>query len=731
MADRESTQERAPRRAPLSYGSLFVGLRYLLKKKLSYLATLGVALSVGVIIVVMSVFTGFHRELTAAIRGWLSDMKVKPMGAGMYAMDDWELLRRRVLELDRIRGAAPFIEGAGLLRQPATGRMFHIMFRGVDPELEGSASDLPEYMESGSLDDLERVYPTADGGRLKACFVGHEFFGFVPAALQSRPRELVLVTVTPDLRRALARLAINGVFKTGNAEYDSNFVVLGLETAADLVDSGDSVSGLNVRLSDYRDAEGVRSKLAELLRPGLTLRTFSGAASTMALSGDGRVLALQNPAGEVVVHDAAGRRESVRLPPGRGASALALDAPGERLFVGRPDGTGALFETMSGRSLLGIAQGASPVATACFSPQGYLLALAREDGALDVFDAEGGEALATFPPRGGGVRDLSFDGTGERLVAVRADGQARLYEAETGREGRSFRDPEGVGLTTAAFSPDRRTLVAGCEDGRLLVWEIGAGGPIVSVPTGHEAGVMKARFGWTSEIVLSAGADGLRAWHLRRTAAGAAAWQRFEVPARDSSWSAVAFGTDGARGAALGPDGTARLLYTGPGFEVRTWKEERKTFLEAIETERFLQGLIMSLILVLAEFFIFAIITTMVYEKRRDIGILKAVGFTRGQICLVFLTCGLAIGLVGALLGVGGGLLFADNINAVRDFIRQVIHWDPFPQNIYYFTEIPTHVGFLTPAVTAGGAVICSLLFSLVPALRAARMDPVQTLHHE
>ena len=201
---------------------------------------------------------------------------------------------------------------------------------------------------------------------------------------------------------------------------------------------------------------------------------------------------------------------------------------------------------------------------------------------------------------------------------------------------------------------------------------------------------------------------------------------------RGSVWkTSTSFRADGERAAILGGDGTVRLRYTGGGFVIMSWEEERKTFLEAVQMERFLQALIMSLILVLAEFFVFVILTTMVYEKRRDIGILKAVGFTKGQVGRAFLVVGLAIGLAGAVLGVVGGVLFADNINAVREFVRQVTGWDPFPPNVYYFTEIPTYVGWVTPAITAGGAVLCALLFSLIPALRAARMDPVQTLHYE
>ena len=139
----------------------------------------------------------------------------------------------------------------------------------------------------------------------------------------------------------------------------------------------------------------------------------------------------------------------------------------------------------------------------------------------------------------------------------------------------------------------------------------------------------------------------------------------------------------------------------------------------------------MSLILIVAEFFIFAILVTIVNERRRDIGILKSIGFTGGQICRIFLLIGLAIGTAGGVLGTVGGLLFSNNINVVKDLIERWTGFNPFPPDVYYFTEIPHHVDNMTLVLTGGGAVVCSLIFSIWPAFRAARLDPVRTLHYE
>ena len=169
----------------------------------------------------------------------------------------------------------------------------------------------------------------------------------------------------------------------------------------------------------------------------------------------------------------------------------------------------------------------------------------------------------------------------------------------------------------------------------------------------------------------------------------------------------------------------------GQKYMVTTWEEKQKNFLQAVAMERFIMAVILSFILVLAGFCIFAILTTTVYEKRRDIGILKAVGFTKGMIASVFLFNGLAIGLFGSAIGIVGGKLFTGNINAIESFIERATGFTPFPQKIYYFDRIPTADSWWIPVAVAAGAILCSLIFSLLPALKAAKLDPIETLRFE
>jgi len=86
---------------------------------------------------------------------------------------------------------------------------------------------------------------------------------------------------------------------------------------------------------------------------------------------------------------------------------------------------------------------------------------------------------------------------------------------------------------------------------------------------------------------------------------------------------------------------------------------------------------------------------------------------------------------MGAVVGTIGGLLFAYNINEIAAFVEKLTGWTPFPKDVYYFTTIPVDKGLAMPLVIAAGAIVLSLVFSVMPAVKAARMDPVQTLRFE
>lgn len=476
----------------MSHTPVFLGLRYLFRKKLSYLAMIAVAVSVGTLIVVMSVMTGFEQQLRSVVRGYLSDVTVQPQAGTLHGLEDWRTMRQRLLGMEHVEAAAPYVQGPGLMRVPRVDHMAHVMFRGMDPQLEPAVTKFgSEFVQHGGLEDLNRTYVDENGAEVRACLVGSQmarqwstYYGLydmlserledpersrvlkmmsevraarrmedaraemeeVIAELAGIDRnlaglvrmnseralrdEIVLITATEDLRRRLRKYVVAGIFETGRFDYDSGVVLLSLESAMDFARSEGGVTGLNLALEDFSKAPEVKKNL----------------------------------------------------------------------------------------------------------------------------------------------------------------------------------------------------------------------------------------------------------------------------PA---------------------------------GLTARTWEDQQRNFLEAVEMERMLMGLILSFVGLLAGFCIFAILIMTVYEKRRDIGILKSVGYTPGYIATVFLVDGGAVGLLGAVVGVVGGLLFAGNINSIADFIERTTGWTPFPEDVYYFTRIPADTGLLVPLIIAAGALLCSLVFSVVPAIKAARMDPVDTLRFE
>lgn len=169
----------------------------------------------------------------------------------------------------------------------------------------------------------------------------------------------------------------------------------------------------------------------------------------------------------------------------------------------------------------------------------------------------------------------------------------------------------------------------------------------------------------------------------------------------------------------------------GLEYYVQTWEDARRTFLTAVMMERRVMAFILFFIIVVAGFNILAILTMVVLEKSKDIGILKALGATTQGIMSIFLLNGLLIGSLGACIGVTAGLSLVFRINWLENVLYNVSGWRPFPPEIYYFSQIPTEVNAVSIVIIASVAIISSVVFSLYPALRAARLNPVETLRYE
>jgi lipoprotein-releasing system permease protein len=173
----------------------------------------------------------------------------------------------------------------------------------------------------------------------------------------------------------------------------------------------------------------------------------------------------------------------------------------------------------------------------------------------------------------------------------------------------------------------------------------------------------------------------------------------------------------------LFPDKTA--------FNVTTWEDKQGALLAAIAIEKGILNVLLFMIIGVAGFGILAIFTMIVAEKTRDIGILKALGAPSGGVMQIFLSYGLLLGIVGTLIGSGLGIWLTTYINEVEHAISLVTHQDIFNRDVYYFKEIPTDIQFWSVFLIDIGAVTIAVVFSVLPALRAAMLHPVSALRYE
>lgn len=158
------------------------------------------------------------------------------------------------------------------------------------------------------------------------------------------------------------------------------------------------------------------------------------------------------------------------------------------------------------------------------------------------------------------------------------------------------------------------------------------------------------------------------------------------------------------------------------------WRERNKTFFDALNVERNVMFLIVTLIVLVAALNIISGMVMLVKDKGTDIAILRTMGATRGAIMRVFLITGTAIGFSGTFAGLVLGLLFAENIETIRTWLNAMLHTNLFPAEFYFLSKLPSVVdpGDVTTVVVM--TLVLSLLATLYPSWQAARLDPVEAL---
>lgn len=181
------------------------------------------------------------------------------------------------------------------------------------------------------------------------------------------------------------------------------------------------------------------------------------------------------------------------------------------------------------------------------------------------------------------------------------------------------------------------------------------------------------------------------------------------------------------------PEPVARGIESAIGGEytVETWMQQNRQLFAALRVEKNMMFFLLIFITVVAAFGITNTLITVTVQKTREIGLLKAVGFSSGSIMRVFFWQGWIEGVIGTVFGIVFGLVMLHYRNDLMHGLSRQFGWELFPKELYHLSEIPAVVSWADIGIIALAVMIICTLAGVVPAYRAARLDPVSALRYE
>ncbi|MCR4623884.1 MAG: lipoprotein-releasing ABC transporter permease subunit [Alphaproteobacteria bacterium] len=165
-------------------------------------------------------------------------------------------------------------------------------------------------------------------------------------------------------------------------------------------------------------------------------------------------------------------------------------------------------------------------------------------------------------------------------------------------------------------------------------------------------------------------------------------------------------------------------------FVITDWQSSNSSFMRAVEIERNVMFLILTLITLVASFNIVACMIMLVKDKEKDIAILRTIGLSRSAITRVFFTVGASIGVTGTFIGSILGLLFSMNIKNIQQWLESALHTQVFSPEVYFLTHLPSLIRPIDVVLTIGVSLLLSCIATLYPARKASKLNPTEILRY-